>query len=57
MTEFSADSILVLLDAVPGGELSKSAADPLGAARSVGTPVALIVSYGAQLDGFAASAG
>ncbi|MCT2085141.1 electron transfer flavoprotein subunit alpha/FixB family protein [Microbacterium enclense] len=43
MAEFAADSILVLLDVVPGGELAKSAAGLLGAASQVGTPVALIV--------------
>ncbi|TDN91393.1 electron transfer flavoprotein subunit alpha/FixB family protein [Microbacterium sp. BK668] len=44
MTEFAADSILVLLDVMPSGELGKSSAGLLGAAAQVGTPVALIVS-------------
>jgi len=40
---FAEDSILVLLDVTPSGALGKSAAGLLGAAASVGTPVALIV--------------
>ncbi|WP_203582368.1 electron transfer flavoprotein subunit alpha/FixB family protein [Microbacterium hibisci] len=40
---FNDDSILVLLDTTPSGGLAKSAAEVLGAAASVGTPVALIV--------------
>ncbi|KRC59277.1 electron transfer flavoprotein subunit alpha [Agromyces sp. Root81] len=44
MTDYSADSILVLLDVTPSGALSKSAAGLLGAAAEVGTPVALIVA-------------
>ncbi|MBD3943967.1 electron transfer flavoprotein subunit alpha/FixB family protein [Microbacterium sp. NEAU-LLC] len=40
---FADDSILVLLDTTPSGGLAKSAAEVLGAAASVGTPVALIV--------------
>ena len=41
---FADDSILVLLDVMPSGDLAKSAAGLLGAAAAVGTPVALIVS-------------
>ena len=41
---FADDSILVLLDVMPDGGLAKSAAGLLGAAASVGTPVALVVS-------------
>ncbi|MDY0908382.1 electron transfer flavoprotein subunit alpha/FixB family protein [Microbacterium sp. CFBP9034] len=37
------DSILVLLDVTPSGALAKSSAGLLGAAASVGTPIALIV--------------
>ena len=48
MTPFAADSILVLLDVTPSGELAKSSAGLLGAAASVGTPVALIVSTDAS---------
>src|SRR6478609_7663294 len=40
---FADDSILVLLDTTPSGALAKSAVEVLGAAASVGTPVALIV--------------
>ncbi|GAA1924153.1 electron transfer flavoprotein subunit alpha/FixB family protein [Microbacterium aoyamense] len=40
---FPADSILVLLDQTPSGELAKSSAGLLGAASQVGTPVALVV--------------
>jgi len=46
MTDFAADSILVLLDVTPTGELAASAAGLLGAAASVGTPVALLVTRG-----------
>ena len=40
---FANDSILVLLDVTPAGELAGSAAGLLGAAASAGTPVAVIV--------------
>ena len=40
---FAPDSILVLLDTTPSGELAKSSAALLGAAAEVGTPVALVV--------------
>jgi electron transfer flavoprotein alpha subunit len=39
---FPADSILVVLDTTPAGELAKSAAGLLGAAAGAGTPVALV---------------
>jgi len=51
---FAENSILVVLDVMPSGELAKSAAGLLGAAASVGTPVALIVS---DADGVGAAAG
>lgn len=41
---FAADSILVLLDTAADGSLAKSSAALLGAASTVGTPVALVVS-------------
>ena len=41
---YSADSLLVLVDVMPSGELAKSAAGLLGAAAGVGTPVALVVT-------------
>jgi len=44
MTDFPADSILVLLEATPTGELATSAAGLLAAASQVGTPVALAVT-------------
>jgi electron transfer flavoprotein alpha subunit len=44
---YADDSILVLLDISPTGELAKSAPGLLGAAASVGTPVALIAGPGA----------
>jgi electron transfer flavoprotein alpha subunit len=40
---FAEDSILVLLDTAPSGGLAKSAAEVLGAASQVGTPVALVI--------------
>ena len=40
---FADDSILVFLDTTPSGGLAKSAAELLGAAATVGTPVAVIV--------------
>ena len=51
---FADDSILVLLDVLPDGKLAPSAAGLLGAAASVGTPVALVVS---DADGVVAAAG
>jgi Electron transfer flavoprotein, alpha subunit len=49
MTDFAADSILVVLETTPDGTLAKSAAGLLGAASTVGTPVALLVSDDAGL--------
>ena len=46
---FADDSILVLLDVTPAGELAKSSAGLLGAAATVGTPVALVVSNAPEL--------
>ena len=43
MTDYPADSILVLLETTPNGELATSAAGLLGAASRTGTPVALAV--------------
>ena len=51
---FAEDSVLVLLDTMPDGALAKTAAELLGAAALVGTPVALIVS---DADGLAQAAG
>ncbi|WP_322411053.1 electron transfer flavoprotein subunit alpha/FixB family protein [Microbacterium invictum] len=52
MAEYADDAVLVLLDVMPSGELAKSAAGLVGAAASVGTPVALVVTD----DGDAAAA-
>ncbi|NLP83421.1 electron transfer flavoprotein subunit alpha/FixB family protein [Microbacterium sp. CFH 90308] len=43
MAEFADDSILVLLETTPAGALAKSAAELLGAASQVGSPVALVI--------------
>ena len=51
---FAEDSVLVLLDTMPDGALAKTAAELLGAAALVGTPVALIVS---DAEGLAQAAG
>ncbi len=50
MTDFAADSVLVLLDVTPSGELAKSSAGLLGAAAGIGTPVALIVGDASLAD-------
>ncbi len=55
--EFAADSILVLLDTTPEGGLAKSAAALLGAAATVGTPVALVLSDDDAVAGQAAQLG
>ncbi len=44
MSSFASDSILVLLDVTPAGELAKSSLGLLGGAAAIGTPVALIVA-------------
>ena len=43
---FADDSILVFLDTTPAGTLAKSAAELLGAASQVGTPVAPLPARG-----------
>ncbi|MCP2635815.1 electron transfer flavoprotein subunit alpha/FixB family protein [Microbacterium sp. HD4P20] len=48
MAEFADDSILVLLETTPAGGLAKSAAELLGAASQVGSPVALVIGDAAQ---------
>src|SRR5690606_2411846 len=55
--EFAADSILVLLDTNAEGGLAKSSAALLGAAASVGTPVALVISDDEALAAQAADLG
>lgn len=49
MTDFASDSILVLLETSAGTGLAKSSAALLGAAASIGTPVALIAGPAAEL--------
>lgn len=56
MTDFAADSILVMVDVMPSGELAKSAAGLLGAASGVGTPVAVVVTTPELLPGAAEQA-
>ncbi|MBD7957608.1 electron transfer flavoprotein subunit alpha/FixB family protein [Microbacterium sp. Sa4CUA7] len=56
MTDFAADSILVHLDVLPSGELAKSAAGLVGAAASIGTPVALIVAPAEKHEALASAA-
>lgn len=53
----AADSILVLLDLTPSGELAKSSAALLGAAASIGTPVALVLTENAAVAEQAAELG
>ncbi|MDA3146815.1 electron transfer flavoprotein subunit alpha/FixB family protein [Leucobacter sp. UCMA 4100] len=48
MADFAQDSILVLAETTPSGALAKSAAELIGAASQVGTPVALIVGDAAH---------
>ena len=57
MTDFAPDTILVLLDVTPSGELASSSAGLLGAAAQVGTPVALVVHENAELAADAAALG
>lgn len=56
MTDFASDSILVLLDVTPAGELAKSSAGLLGGAAAVGTPVALVVAPAGAGDTLAQAA-
>jgi electron transfer flavoprotein alpha subunit len=44
MTDYAADSILVLVELTPSGGVAGSAAGLLGAAAQVGTPVAVVVT-------------
>lgn len=56
MTDYPADSILVLLETSPTGELATSAAGLLGAASLIGTPVALAVTAPGQAQALAEQA-
>jgi electron transfer flavoprotein alpha subunit len=53
MTDYPADSILVLLETTSTGELAKSTAGLLGAAAQVGTPVALVVTGSGEAQALA----
>ncbi|MCU1614634.1 MAG: electron transfer flavoprotein subunit alpha [Frankiales bacterium] len=57
MTDYPADSILVLAEVAASGTLSKAVPALLGAAASVGTPVALIVTSPGSAQSAAAAAG
>ena len=56
MTDYAADSILVVLEASPSGELATSAAGLLAAASGIGTPVALAVIAPGQAQAIAEQA-
>lgn len=56
MTDYPADSILVLLETTPNGELATSAAGLLGAASRIGTPVALVVVASGEAQALAEQA-
>jgi electron transfer flavoprotein alpha subunit len=56
VTDYPADSILVLLETTPNGELATSAAGLLGAASRIGTPVALAVVAAGQAQAVAEQA-
>jgi electron transfer flavoprotein alpha subunit len=56
VTDYSADSILVLLETTPNGELASSAAGLLGAASRIGSPVALVVVGAGQAQALAEQA-
>src|SRR5215207_894843 len=56
MTDYRADSILVVLEVTPGGELATSTAGLLAAASGIGTPVALAVTAPGQSQSLAEQA-
>ena len=57
MAEFASDAVLVLLETTPAGDLASSSAGLLGAAATIGTPVALVVADESRHDALAAAAG
>jgi electron transfer flavoprotein alpha subunit len=57
MTDFAVNSILVVPDFTPEGELAKSTTGLVSAAASVGTPVVLIVAAPSRHAGLVAAAG
>lgn len=50
MTGYPTDSVLVLVDVAPSGKLRSSAAEVIGAASAVGTPVVLAVAAPGTAD-------
>ncbi|MET4059353.1 electron transfer flavoprotein alpha subunit [Arthrobacter sp. UYP6] len=50
MTSYPTDSVLVLVDVSPSGQLRSSAAEVIGAASVLGTPVALAVAAPGNAD-------
>ena len=50
MTDFAADSILVFLETTTAGTLAKNHAELLGAASTVGTPVALVTAPAGSVE-------
>ena len=50
MTDFAADSILVFLETTAAGTLAKNHAELLGAASTVGTPVALVTAPAGSVE-------
>ncbi len=57
MTELIVDPVLVLLGVLPSGELANSAAELLGAAARIGTPVAVIIASPGHVQDAATAAG
>ena len=57
MVEFASDAVLVVLETTPAGELASSCAGLLGAADTIGSPVALLVADETRHDALAAAAG
>lgn len=56
MTDFAADSILVFLETTTAGTLAKNHAELLGAASTVGTPVALVTGPAGSVETLAEQA-
>lgn len=50
MTGYPTDSVLVLVDVAPSGKLRSSAAEVIGAASTIGTPVVLAVAAPGSAD-------
>jgi electron transfer flavoprotein alpha subunit len=56
VTDFPADSILIVLESEPSGKLESAASGLVGGAASIGTPIALVIAPGGKGDGAAAEA-